>query len=126
VSFSVVERYTLRRFYAIALVAAVAAAIGWFLGFPGAAWGAVGATPVAMFNYFLVYRAVHGAVRKESKGLRAIMLTSLARLVISIVTLWAASRFGVDVMLGALAALVSEMLSYTQDTVRAMISLKRG
>lgn len=125
-SYTLAERYTLRRLRSIALIAAIAAAIAWLLGYPAAAWGAIGAAPVAMFNYLIVYRAVRQAERDNSTGLRGILGTSLSRIAISIATLWVASRFGVEAMFGALAALVSEMLSYTGDTVRAIISLKRG
>jgi len=126
VSQTVVERYTLRRLRSIGLIAAACAVIAWWIGYPQMAWGAIGAAPIAMFNYLIVYRVVHEAEREKSRGLRGILLTTLARLAISLLTLWAASRFGIEVMLGALAALVSEMLSYTGDTVRAIISLKRG
>jgi len=126
VSYNLAERYTLLRLRSIAIVAVFAAAVAWVAGFPGASWGALASCPVAMFNYFIVYRAVHRAEREKSTALRGILTSSLSRMLLSLATLWVASRFGIDVMLGALAALVSEMLLYTGDTVRSVISLKRG
>lgn len=123
-SYNLVTRYSLKRLGSIAAVTAVGAAIAWGVDFPRIAWGAVAALPVAMFNYLLVYRAVHKTEDDKSAAQAEILKSVLVRLVIALLALWIASRFGVEVMLGALMALVAEMISYMGDTVRLILSLR--
>lgn len=124
-SLNLVERYSLKRLRSIVVVTAFAAALAWAVGYTSVSWGALAGLPVAIVNYLIVYRAVHKSERDKAAATTAILTSVFGRMAISLLTLWIASRYGIEFMLGALCALVAEMISYTGDTFRLILS-QRG
>lgn len=118
------ERYSMGRLRWIAATAGLGALIAFALGNSEVALGAICASPVGMFNYYLMARAVRSEA-DEPKVLQArILKYSLVRMVISAVALFVAFGFGVNVMLGALIGVTAEMFTYMGDTLRLVRSAR--
>ena len=111
------------RLYWIGLTVAVAAVIALLLGKAEVAVGAVCATPVGMFNYYLMARAMRTTDLPPRAAQGRILKFSLLRTLLAAATLFVAFAFGVDAMLGALIGVTAEMLTYMGDTVRLIRSM---
>lgn len=100
-----------------------AALLAYLAGLPGVAWGALATLPVSLFNYYMIFSAAHS--NDESRKVQGKLLKrSLLRMAISMAALLIGFKFGVEVMMGVLMALVAEMMTYMGDTVRLILSMR--
>ncbi len=118
------ERYRLGRLRWIGATAGIAALIAFAVGNSQIAWGALCASPVGMFNYYLMAKAMQSKGDSPQVMQGRILKYSLVRMLLSAITLFVAYGFGVYVMLGALIGVTSEMITYMGDTVRLIRSMR--
>lgn len=118
------ERYTLARLRWIGAVGVTGAVIAFLAGNREIAVGALAATPVGMFNYYLMVRAMRAQGLRPQAMQARILKFSLVRMFLSVAALFAAFAFGPYVMLGALIGVTSEMFTYMGDTLRLIRSMR--
>lgn len=123
--------YSRQRVLWILVVAGAAAVIAFAIGRPAAGWGVLAATPVGIFNYYIMYSAVRAGdddvSNPEARQQAQIRLLkrSMLRLGISGVALLAAIRFGPEALIGVLVGIVAEMMTYMGEAVRFLVPKKR-
>lgn len=108
----------------IGATAGIAAVIAFAFGNSELAWGAICASPIGMFNYYLMAKAMQSKDATPEAMQGRILKYSLVRMLLSGLALFVAFGFGVYVMLGALIGVTSEMLTYMGDTVRLIRSMR--
>lgn len=115
--------YTIGRIGMMAATAAIAAGIGFALGFPMAALGAIAGLPVGIINYALMYSAVKRTAATGEKGIgTGVLNRSFLRMVISMVALLLAARLGPEFLIGVLIGLIAEMVTYIGDVARFLFN----
>ena len=114
--------YSLRRLGWIAVTAGILSVSAFALGFTQAGFGGLAATPVAMFNAYLIFAAVQRPASSNREIQVCIAKRTVLRMGLSIVVLLISLQFGVEFLIGALLGIVSEMWTYMGDAIRLMFT----
>lgn len=128
--------YGKQRVVIIVVIAVALAGVAWAIGFPMAASGIIVALPVALLNHLLMVRAwkrsqpIDEEQQEADRTISAQMQMQLfgwsfARMLISCAVLLISIRMGTEFVIGMLAGLLCEMVTYIGDTVR-MIMVRPG
>lgn len=110
----------MNRIWTLAALAAFAAAVALFVGFPMAAAGVLAGLPVAIINYWMMF-TVRRQLAEAGGGkvdLGPVVQRSLLRLLLSAAALLLASLLGPEFLIGALVGIVMEVFSYFKDAIR--------
>ena len=104
-----------KRLKIIVILAITFSAIAYLLGFREVAVGILVATPLGIFNYWMMWDAVNK--EREGKGsTKVVMGRSAIRMVISIIVMVAALQMvGAHFLLGVMVGMFLHLLTYTFD-----------
>ncbi|MGE5482563.1 MAG: hypothetical protein ACM3VX_06620 [Bacteroidota bacterium] len=91
----------------------ITATLAFLVGYPMTAGGVAAATPLALFNHYMMQLAVRKAEHLSfAAGTRRILYISLGRMLLGMAALLGALLVSVEFLIGVLFALVSESLVY--------------
>lgn len=87
------------------------------LGFTGACWGVLAATPVAVVNHLWILHAARQAAHLSgAAGINKILVTSLGRMGVGMIALLVAATWeSAEVLVGVLFALVGDLVAGCRD-----------
>ncbi|MBO8142652.1 MAG: ATP synthase subunit I [Firmicutes bacterium] len=116
------RRSRLRAMAVAGLVVAVAALAA---GFPKAALGVLAGMPVGAVNYWLTSSSLgRGQGALDPRASARLMQRNLLRQALAVAALVAAAPMGIEFLLGVLAGVVTEMLTYFWDAAREALGRK--
>ena len=107
----------------ILIMAIITASLTYILGFKGLAAGVLAATPVGIFNYWMMWDAVQRELAKKEAN-KVLLGRSLMRMVISIAALIVAVQVGIDFLFGVMLGLFLHLVTYAFDVLNILTGKK--
>ncbi|WP_028309801.1 ATP synthase subunit I [Desulfitibacter alkalitolerans] len=120
---SAVAFYKDKKLRLILILAVTISTLTYIFGQIGVAAGVLAATPLGVFNYWMMWDAVQRELANKEAN-KMLLGRSLIRMVISIIALVAAVQVGIGFLFGVMLGLFLHLFTYTFDVLNILTGKK--